>query len=291
MALTRAKYRRVPDLYNQGTELVLKDGTVMWMQVINPFQRDEAQHDAQVARSRLVMALKSVHGSDERVKVQAAFFEGGRDRAIERLVMSKVTTKLVEILTDIRDDPEWTERLEITERQDELLARAPSDPERLLLEQINRDYLDEITGKQNAERDYQQQRLTAMSDEVLLEEYVDLYLDRRGNEIAAAEFALTEAWYAARVCDGKQLDDGQWDHSSCESHTLQVWETKQDLRSQPEELQDAVMLSLQDLSMSVRDARFSARQGSSSQSSPLPSEEGASTPSGPTATPAAAPGS
>ncbi len=57
MALTRAKYRRVP-LYTVGTELVLKDGTVLWLQVMNPFERDEAQRDAQLARTRLVMALK-----------------------------------------------------------------------------------------------------------------------------------------------------------------------------------------------------------------------------------------
>ncbi len=59
MALTRAKYRRVPEPYTVGTELVLKDGVVLWLQVMNPFERDEAQRDAQLARTRLVMALST----------------------------------------------------------------------------------------------------------------------------------------------------------------------------------------------------------------------------------------
>lgn len=261
----------------------------MWLQVINPFERDEATHDAQVARARLIAALRSEHGSDERLMVEASFLADGREAAIDRLVKVKVGEKLMEILTELRDDPEWKERLEFTERSEELLARPTSDPEQKMLNEINAAYIAEINSRQQIEQDYQSHRYNAMTDEQLVEEYVEIYTERRGNELAGAEYAMTEAWYACRACDATRTDDG-WDHGTCEGHQVQVFETKAELRSAPEALQDLLYDSLKGLAMSVRDARFSARQGSSSQSSPLPSEGAASTPSTPAATPDDAPG-
>lgn len=290
MALSRAKYRRVPELYTTGTEVVLKDGTVLWMQVLNPFEVDEARSDAQVARSRLVMALKSEHGSDERAKVEATFYTDGHDAAITRLAEARGQNKLVEIVSALRDDPEWSERLEIADRSEAIRARPIEDPERKLLEQINVEYLTEVVRRQNEEKDFQLSRFTDMSDAELIEEYIDNYIERRGGDVALAEYSLTEVWYAARVCEGVQLDDGSWNHDACESHAVQVYETKADLRSQPEDLQDLLRETMHALAMTVREAKNSARQESSSVSSPLPSEPEESTPSTPEETLVSVPG-
>lgn len=198
------KHRRVPDLFTVGTELVLADGTVMFLRVMNPFERDEAIHDAQLARSRLVMALKSDHGSDERVKVEAAFLQHGVDTARATLAQMAAGEKLLEILTEIREDPEWTTRLELSERRAEIMARPETDPERQLLDEINLQYITEVRARQDAERDYQTQRLAKVPQDDLLEEYIVAYIARRGDELAGAEYALVEAWYAVRVCDGHQ---------------------------------------------------------------------------------------
>jgi hypothetical protein len=248
MALTRAKYKRVPDLYIVGKELVLRDGTVMWMQALNPLQRDEAQSDAQAARSRLILALKSDHGSDERAKVTGAFVEDGRDKCVGRLVESKVSENIAKLVAEIQDDPDWKERLEILRRQDELMARPPEDAERKLVEDLNEQYIDEVVRRQDDERAFLKRRYEALPDDQLVEDYIDLYIDRRGGEMARVEYELTEVWLSARACDAVEVAEGEWDHSNCEGHVLQAYETKAE-----------------------REAKNSHRQGSSSDSSPLPS--------------------
>jgi hypothetical protein len=224
MAANRSKYKRLPDLYVVGKELVFKEDVVMWLQALNPFQMDEARHDAQVARSRIVMALKSEHGSDERSKVTASLFEDGRDAAVLRLVEAKVGEKILEVVAAIQNDPDWKERLEIQERADDIRA-TPKD----------------------------------------------------------------EAWYGSRVCDGK-LSEAGWDHSGCDHHQMLAFDSKAEVRELPEDIQQMIADGLRELNMTVREAKNSLRQGSSSESSPLPSAPAASTPSTQDATPVGVPG-
>ena len=277
MALSREKYKRIPDLYTLGTELVLEDGNVIYMAALNPLQKDEAHHDASVARARLVMALKSDHASDERAKVTAQFIQDGKDLAVLKLVNAKLNQNLVKLASQIQNDPDWTERLEILERSSDLLANPAEQSERELLEQLNNDYIAEFQRLQDIEREYETARLETMNDDELIAEYIELYLEHRGGEVAVAEYNLTEAWYAARCCEGVQIGETDWDHSRCENHQVQVYATKTEVRSLPEDLQLLFIRTMAQLNMSVRDARFSARQGSSSASSPLPSEAEAST--------------
>lgn len=287
MALTRAKYRRLPDLYVAGTEVVLKDGQVVWLQVLNPLQADEARHDAQVARSRLVMALKK-HGGDEMAFIDAALWQDGLDGARNRVVESKANGVLMKIVDEIRNDPDWTEKLEILNRVDE--GDEPRETIELeLLASVQTEYIDEVQKRIKSEEDYLRAKYADASEDDLREEYAKLYIDRRGGEMAAAEFRVVELWYGARVCDGVLTDDG-WNHDNCEGHALQLFETKAEVRQLPTELSELLGDALNDLAMTIRDAKDLARPASSSDSSRRPSEPEESTPSTPTATPSSAPG-
>jgi hypothetical protein len=287
MALTRAKYKRIPDLYVAGTEVVLKDGSVVWLQVLNPLQADEARHDAQVARARLVMALKK-HGGDEMSFVESALWQDGIDGARDRVVESKANGVLMRIVEEIRNDPDWTERLEILNRVDD--GDEPREEiERTLLAQTQVEYIDEVQKRVKSEEEYLRERYKDAGEDELREEYVKLYLDRRGGEVAAAEFRIVELWYGARVCEGVQTEDG-WNHDACDSHKLTLFETKAEIRQLPEDLTSLLSDGLNDLAMSLRDAKDLARPASSSDSSRRPSEPEESTPSTPTETPSSAPG-
>jgi hypothetical protein len=287
MAINRAKYRRLTELYVQGTEVVLKDGSVIWVQVLNPFEKDEATHDAQLARARMVMAIKE---GDEREKVIGAYRTDGREVSVEKLAEVRSTSEIGKIVDEIAADPEWKERVEIMDRSDDIMALPLEDEERKVLTKINEDYIAEVVDRQKAEYEYQVDRLTKMSEEDFIEEYADAWTDKRATAVARAEYQLTELWYAARACEGVKGEDGTWNHDACESHSLRVFDTKKDARDIPEDLQTLLYDAIAGLNMSVRDARFSDRQGSSSGSSPLPSEAAESTPSIPTATLVAAPG-
>jgi hypothetical protein len=235
------------------------------------------------------MALKSPHGSDDRVKVEAMFLADGREAAITRLVEAKVGEKILQVVESIRDDPAWKERLEIQERTDEIMANPADEAEVALLQEIEADYVQEVLQRQSGERDYYQHFYEGFEEKALVDAYIEWYIDRRGSTVAMAEYALTEAWYGCRICEGVQIDGG-WDHSGCNHHQELAFETKAEVRELPENIQDLIADGLRALSMTVREAKNSDRQESSSASSPLPSEPEASTPSTPDETPSAAPG-
>lgn len=278
---SRAKYRRVTDLYVTGKELVLKDGSVLWMQVLNPFEADEARHDAQTTRARLVLALKE-HGSEELTKVEGQLASRDRADIVAYIADLRAGERWLKIMDDIRNDPDWQERLDIVERHDELMARPPEDAERKLYDQINADYVAEVNARLSDERAFETKRLDDLSYDELRDEYKQLWIDQRGGDVAYAEYQLTEWWYAARACDGVQRDDGTWDHSACDGHQLRVWESKAEVRALPKELQDALAHCMGELNMTVRQAKNSDRPGSFFESSPRPNEQEASTASTPT---------
>lgn len=285
----RGHYRRLPELFTRGTVVEVGDGHVMYLQALNPFEYDEARLDAQAAKARLVMALHE-HGHSERAVMEAEFAQAGRRAVIRSLVNVGESQRLFEVMESIKNDPDWTERLEITERSDELVARPVSDPERQLLDEVNRDYLDEIQNRLEGKQALARERLEAMDDETLRTEFFNAYVEKRGSELAQAEFVVTELWYAARVCVAVMDDDNQWQHGDGCQHELQVFESKREVKDLPDDLTDVLLAAMTELNMSVREAKSSGRGESSSGSSPLPSEEAASTPSGPTATLATVPG-
>lgn len=286
MALTRKKYRRIPELYVVGKEIPLLDGTILWLQVLNPFERDECSHDAQVARARIVMAVKD---GDERKKIEGSFYQDGRDSTIEKIADAKATEYIAKIVEELAGDEEWRERIEIMDRADDILA-SNEPAEREVVAKIHEDYLKEVLARQKTEYDYQADRFEAMTDEDVLGEYTEMWLERRGTDVARLEYQLTEIWYAARVCEGVDLGDGAYDHSACEGHNLTVWETKAEVRQLAGDLQELLTQELAQLNMSPRDARFLDSPASSSDSSLQPSAEVESTPSTPTETPVSVPG-
>lgn len=288
----RSKYKKLTDLYTPGKEVVFEDGTVMWLQVMNPFEVDDARKDAQAARGRLTNALKAI-GSQDFDAVMGSFLARGKENAISDLVNAKSLEWYIKAQQEIEVDPEWTERMAIIERTSEESVAVGLEPaEKEYLATINNEWLAEIDKRLREEQEYQRGHWERMSEAELLEEYREVYLDKRGNDLAVREYNLTEMYYGCRVCDAAPDEDGHFSadaHKAC-NHKERVFETKEEVRELPEELVVQIRTGFDALSMSVRDARFSRRQGSSSDSSPLPSEAEASTLSIPDETPASAPG-
>jgi hypothetical protein len=283
----RDRLRRVTELFVQGSEVELPDGSFLWVQVLNPYERDEAVNDAQAARARLIMAMKQ--SNTERDKVVGRLLEHGKDSMVADLAQVKADAKLPQVNNELQDDPEWKERLDIIRRTDfDQSAKPPTKEETELLAKINKDYFEELNTRIDAEKDWQISSLGRLSDEELIDEYVDAWLERRASDITNAEYELTELWYATRLCDGVPTEDGV-DHDKCD-HSIRLFEDRADVRGCAEELQQLLRNALTAVGMSVRDPKDSASRGSSSDSSAPPSEPAESTPSSSTATPETAPG-
>jgi hypothetical protein len=283
------RFRRLTDLFVQGREVPLPDGTYLWVQAINAYERDECLSDAQVARARLILALKE--NGNERIKIEGRLVERGREAMEQDVVTARVDDKYSEILAALEDDPEWTERLAILRRSDFSQSAKPADPaEILLVEKILAEWTAHLNEAVENERAWQASNYSRMSDEELLDDYMELWLDRRGSDVATAEYALTELWYATRYCEATANPDGVLDHNRCEGHPERVFATKADARAIPDALHALITKELAALSMEGRDPKGSDNPTSSSGSSPTPSEAEGSTPSTSGETPPPPPG-
>lgn len=283
------KLRQVVDLYTTGAVTVLRDGTPVWVQPLNPFEADTARNEAQIAKTRMSLAIREF-GSEEQERVRMYFFTDGLDGARQRLVEAKVTERTPRIFEAIRNDPEWTERLQIIDRGAEMTADPLEEEEKQLLLKITNEYALDLGKRIEDERKFQTEVYNGYDEDALWSEYLQWFIDRRAGERMMSEFRMHQVLYGVRWCEGV-LDGDKWDHSACNGHTEPVFASKEEIRNSPEALLDVLFAACDDVDMSARDAKNSDRQESSYDSSPLPSGEAESTASTPTETRVVLPGS
>lgn len=283
------RLRQVVDLYTAGKVAVLKDGSPIWVQALNPFEHDTARNEAQIAKARITMAIKEF-GSAEQEKVRMFFFEDGIDEARAKVVDAKVAEALPKLIERLRNDPEWSEKLDVLERGLEDLARVPEESEIQLLEKLSDEYTSELGERLASEREFLVDQFADATEDALWDEYLDWYMMRRASEVQLAEYRLHQVLFGVRWCEG-ELEDGHWRHDLCDGHRERVFHDKEEVRQAPEELIIFLMTETEDIEVSVREAKNLEGQGSSSDSSPLPREAEESTASIPEETPPEPPGS
>lgn len=276
-SIFKQRYRRLTDLFVNGKAVPMPDGSHLWVQVINAYERDEAVSDAQVARARIVLALKNE--GRERIKIEGRLAEIGKELMAADLAQAKAEQKTPDFAEEMRADPEWKERMDICLRTDfDASAKPATDAEEVLMAKINAEVLAEFEKREKDETDFLVRKYERLSDDEFIDEWVEEWLDRRGSDLATAEFRLTELWYATRYCDAEQIGD-LLDHSRCEGHRIPVFESKNEARSAPEELQVLLREALDELNVGGKDPKDSDSPQSSSDSPPAPNAPEASTPS------------
>lgn len=284
----KSKYKRLVDLFVRGVEYTFPDGTPVWLQVLNPFERDSVRREAQIARARIVLAMRE-HGSDEQARVKSAFYAQSRQDVVGELVEREANASVAKILDGLRNDPDWVEKFQILERGDEDLAQVKQE-EQQLLDALQTEYLEEVTSRVQKEREFLARKYEEMDEDTLWQVFLDSWLNQLGDEAAMTEYESGRIAYSARVCEAVWTEENAWDHSGCAGHEERVWETIAEIRQLPEDLVRGLAAALDTIEFSEREAKNSDRQTSSSGSSPLPSEEEASTASTPTETPDTLPG-
>lgn len=277
----RGRYRRATDLYVVGRELPLKDGSIIWLQAMNPLEKDEAVSDAQAAAARVALALKE-DGSEEQIRVRVMFMADGDDGAIARLVEAHETEAYFEAVDELEADEEWVEKVGMIRRGPDLLTQAsPAEQEfyrRTLLE-----FTDEIGKRLRELQEVEEERIRDLDPEARWEEYLAWWAEQRGSEVGLVEMRYTEAFYAARVCIAERVDD-RYDHSNCEQHTVRIYEDKAEVRGEPEDFLSELFRGLVEMEVSERQAKLRAALASSSEPSASRSSAVESAPSTPEAT-------
>jgi hypothetical protein len=286
MTAALERLRRVTDLFVEGTEVVVRglpqrtsdpEPVLVWVNKLNSFEMEEARKDAQVARSRLVMALRDV-GSDEMALFQSNADTENQASIIAAMIAAKASTFFVSAMDSIKSDPDWSERMEI------LLRPTPageelSQEELDLLAKLNTDYTTELTERIRLERESTERELLVLPMELLREQYAQQYRDSRGAAAWNIAFTKSQTFFALRQCEAvTQGQDGRWDHSPCD-HNLRMLATRDQVSTLPNGLLASIQDAITQLNMERDQARFSAGQRSSSESSPQPSVEAVSLPS------------
>ncbi|MFW6369216.1 MAG: hypothetical protein ACOC0J_01385, partial [Myxococcota bacterium] len=258
----------------------------MWVQALNPFEYQEAQQRAAAARSRFAMAIKEI-GSPDYENFQGMLVEMDDDEKRERIVQLELGKKARDIAFNLAEDEDWLEVRNLLDRAEELLEG--SEEERELVAKKTKEYSEELDRRVEEERDYLTQKWASMPPEKLDDYLRDFWIDLRGGEKAVLEYELLECFYGCRVCEATQDDEGQWHHDGCD-HSERAFETVDELRVLPKGMWDEIRLGFETVNMEPREAGNSDRLGSSSASSPPPSEAEASQPSSQPETSEAAPG-
>ncbi len=149
-----ARFKKLSDLYVKKLRVDLPEGTDIYVRAINSFERDECLDAAQIARSRLVMALKD--SGEERLKVEARFEELGEQAIRDELAEVTTDDKTNSLINAIRDDPDWAERLAILERSDfSDSAHEPEQAEKDLIDKPNQEVFDELDRRHAEELELQ----------------------------------------------------------------------------------------------------------------------------------------
>lgn len=272
----RSRYRKIMDLFVDGTELILpNDGepVVLWVQALNKFEIEEARQIAQTARARYTLAVKQV-GSPEYDQVAASFRGRPTEVAINELVAIKESDHFLDAHHELEVDPEWKERFEIMRRAEEIEHLDEDHPERLLHMKVVAEWVEEVNRRSKDNSDYYRRSLERMSDEDLLAEYLEEWLLRRSAAIARDEMAISEVYFAARVCDATPepgtAEFSQTAHEGC-NHKDRIFASRDEVREISDDLWDLISVARQKISMSPRDAKNSHRPLSSSEQSQQPS--------------------
>lgn len=282
MTSTKSRYRKLTDLYVTGRVLEMQ-GEPLWVQPLNSFDQEEARRASRTSKARVVLALEEM-GSDELARFQGQLAELGSEGLVNALVASKAPEWMAKVAEELEDDPDWKERLEIVYEQAGQLGEPETMEEKELLAKINMDYLEEVGDRLEVCEKDERRRLGHLGEPEICEEFKDLWILRQANDRALDEFQRQEVLRGSRVCDGIRSDEN-WDHAACD-HSQRAFEPS-DVADMPDEPFELISQVIHELNLTVREAKNSERQGSSSDSSPLPSEpEGsaASTQEGPSTT-------
>lgn len=282
MGVTREKYKRLTDLFVVGQVLQLPDGDVMWVQALNPWEKNEAVMDGQTARSRTSLALNDPE-SREHIRLRAKFEEYGQEACIEEMLEARKGNLITRCALQMRGEEDWKDRIMVIERAGDLSTESTTEEEDAVLKAAS-DYAAELQERLNDRLDSDRYQLKALSEPDLWGEFKETYIESVGGTAAMAEYRLAEISYAARACDATNSGDGLWDHSECDNHTVRIFESKDVVKGLPEQLLGLLIGAVIDVSVSEVEAKNSDRQQGSSQSSPLPNEVEASTASTQTVT-------
>jgi hypothetical protein len=275
----RPEIRRITDLFQEGQEVVLRDepAVLVWVQKLNPFERQECATDGASARARLVLALQQ-NDSPEALLFRSSLHKVTDEQLVDAIVRSYWSDDMNAGVDDVRADQDWKERLTVIERGfEQTEGRDEDDPEVQVLTETRNSYLDEVAKRADRRQEDRRTDLIGADRKELVDEYEQRWIDSRGSSAFSDAFRATEIYFSLRECQATAKDgNGRWQHDGCD-HTRKWLDHRNEVSALPDGLIGTIREAIDRINMSPRDAKNSDRPGSSSASSPAQSEAAVST--------------
>lgn len=252
--MQRSKYKKVVDLYQLGTEVVFEDGTVMYLQAMNPFEVDEARYAASVAKARLALTVKHV-GSEEYDLVLSNVEANGSESAINDLIANRTNETFLKALAEVQDDDDWKERWSIIDRSSDIDKLPEGHPERDMLAAITEEFFAEVTLRRDNLLDSYRYDLDQLTVDELIDAYADEWINKRGQARALDAYNVIEILMGARCCEAVKPNVGEpFNHHNCD-HSVTAFESIEEVQSLPKEMFQIIREGFDRTSMSVREAK------------------------------------
>lgn len=253
-----ARYLQAAALYVTGTELVLRDGSIIWCQVLNDFEISDARRQAAAARARYTLSMGKDIDSDERRQLDAAYSERETKDIINDIVEVRRAEHMTTATNEIESDPEWKERWEVLRRSSDVEDRPEEDPERQVLVKVQGEWIAAIEEIIEHEQGRTLRQLEGMTPEQLHEEYRKEWVERRAGTLAIEAYNLREIYLGSRCCDGIRDEDGSFGpdaHKGCNNHSERAFEDEDTVRHLPDPLFISLRESFESLAVTVREAK------------------------------------
>lgn len=260
-------------LFDEGVAVPIAGDMVVWVNKLSPFQSEQINHQARIARARRMLAIKEV-GTPESDLARAALVTKSNGEIVDLLARLKGDEHLLEASQSLHSADEWRERLEVLEHS---AGQEQSPEEVTTLAQVSVAYQEALLDlQQELQKDYKASIRDA-SREDLLELHANSYAEQQGLDRFIVVRRQLEIYYAMRECRGA---DPKGKHLKCD-HTLLFLEKSEDVALLPESVSTDVGAAYDKLNVPTELARFTAGPASSSESSGPSSSAEASAPSGP----------
>lgn len=264
-----SRIAKLSQLFAEGRELVFPspDGDiVIWVQKLSTFLTEQCNHEGRVARARKMMEIKEI-GSPEFDIFQATMLASSKESLVAGFIDTKADDTFLQVLRDIRSDPDWRERIEVLEHSDEqMVGKGPDHPETKLLSKIAIEYNDEVLKRvEQSNADFKAE-LEALSENDLRDRWREQYIDSHGMEAFSQTRSRYEVFHAMRDCQGVRDEDGKWSHVTC-NHSRLFLDDISEVVALPTTVLVQVQEALVAITVPSDLARFTGGPASSSESS------------------------
>lgn len=255
-------------IIRESAEMAKPDDLKIWIRPADPLQREMVVREAQAARARVLVASKD-SDSSEWIQVHAFVSQLSQEGLIEYVIDLDENDRLSEARRDVLKEKEWEDfnSLRDAMRQYEEAGSPEDDPVWKPLLKRDEAFSQQVTTRARELRDNAREAMKLMPRAELEKRAFDKRADQAGTAAFMDAYELWMLYYACR-------DD--------DDHNELYFESPQEMRGQPQELQDALSNRLARFVVDAGEAKNSQGAAPSSQSSEPPVEsETDSAPSGP----------